>query len=69
MTGDAEAQAEAVLNILAPYVDGPLGIAPVRWPLLAFHDQGRAILPTDPQLRHLARQIVTAIRTASDGAS
>lgn len=69
MTGDAEGQAEAVLNVIAPYVDGPPGTAPARWPLLAFHDNGRAILPTDPQLRHLARQIVTVIRTAADGAS
>jgi len=69
VTGDAEGQVEAVLNVIAPYVDGPLGIAPARWPMLAFHDNGRAILPTDPQLRHLAQQIVTAIRIAADGAS
>ena len=60
-----QAQVEAVLNVIAQYVDAPPPYQPQRWPVLAFHEDGRAILPNDDQLRALAEQLVTAIRTAS----
>jgi hypothetical protein len=73
MTGhDADRQVEAVLDVLAPKVDaGPLAIAygPQRWPIFRFDYEGHSVMPTDDQLRSLAEQIVTAIRTAADGAS
>ena len=64
-------QVEAVLNILAPIPDvGPeylavLGLtAGVRVPAIRFDFEGRAVMPSDEQIRALAEQIVTAVRTA-----
>ena len=68
-THDADRQAEAVLDVLAPYVYGPPGFAAIRWPIFRFDYDGQIVLPSDEQVRALAQQIVTAIRTASDGAS
>ena len=60
-----EGMVEAVLNVLAPYVDGPPGFQPQRWPVVRFDYEGQAVMPNDDQLRELAQSIVTAIRTAS----
>ena len=63
--GHADGMVEAVLNVLAPYVDGPPGFQPQRWPAIRFDYEGQMVLPNDDQLRELAQSIVTAIRTAS----
>lgn len=60
-----QAQVEAVMNVLAPYVDGPPGFAPQRWPIFRFDHDGEAVMPSDDQVRSLAEQIVAAVRTAS----
>lgn len=60
-----QAQVEAVLNVLAPYVDGIGDFAPQRWPIFRFDYDGQMVMPADEQVRALAEQIVTAIRTAS----
>jgi hypothetical protein len=60
-----EAQVEAVLNVLAPFVDGPPDFAPQRWPIFRLDYDGQMVMPNDDQVRALAEQIVTAIRTAS----
>ena len=69
---DANRQVEAVLDILAPIPDvGPeylavLGLtAGVRVPAIRFDFEGRAVMPSDEQIRALAEQIVTAVRTAT----
>jgi hypothetical protein len=62
---DADQQVEAVMNVLAPHVDGPPGTTPQRWPIFRFDYQGDMVLPTDDQVRALAQSIVAAIRTAS----
>ena len=61
-TENLQAQVEAVMNVLAPYVDGPPGFASQRWPIFRF-DHG--LVPSDEQVLALAEQIVTAVRTAS----
>jgi hypothetical protein len=69
---DTTRQVEAVLDVLAPRPDiaaeamTALGIRPgVRYPVIRFDYEGQAIMPNDEQLRALAEQIVTAIRTAA----
>lgn len=69
---DPAAQVEAVLDVLAPEPDIPadarksLGISDgLRVPIILVEHHGNAVYPTDEQLRALAEQIVTAIRTAS----
>jgi hypothetical protein len=66
---DAGPQIEAVLDIIAPYIDGPPGFDPVRWPRLAWHDHGHAIVPSDKQIHDLARQVVNAVHAAVGSAS
>ena len=68
---DVDCQVEAVLDILAPKTDVPaeyatvLGLTPgVRVPIIRFDYEGRAIMPSDEQIRAFAEQIVTAVRTA-----
>jgi hypothetical protein len=61
---DVQAEAEAVLDVLAPYVDGPPGFAPARWPIFRLDYEGHAVMPDDDQLRSLAENIVSAVRTA-----
>jgi hypothetical protein len=71
MTGhDVHRQVEAVLDVLAPEIDAPphSGFAPQRWPIFRFDYEGQMVVPNDDQVRALAEQIVTAIRTAADGA-
>ena len=58
-------QVEAVLNVIAPYVDGPEGFQPVRWPIFRFDVDGQMVIPSDEQLLALAQSVVTAIRTVS----
>lgn len=65
MTEDAEAMVEAVLDVLAPEIDGPPGFGGVRWPRIRYDHEGTMVVPDDEQLRGLATQIVTAIRTAT----
>jgi hypothetical protein len=65
MTGDADRQVQAVLNVLAPYVDGIPPYGPVRFPLFMLDYDGVAVRPSDEQVAGLARAIVTAVRTAS----
>lgn len=62
---DAGRQVEAVLDVIAPYVDGPPGFAAACWPIFRFDYEGHAVMPSDDQLRSLAEQIVTAVRSAS----
>ncbi len=63
---DAGRQVEAVLDVLAPKIDaGALGFGPQRWPIFRFDYEGHSVMPDDGQLRSLAEQIVTAVRTAS----
>lgn len=68
-TTDPQAMVEAVMNILAPKVDAgelaALGFQPQRWPIFRFDYEGHAVMPSDGQVRALAEQIVTAIRTAT----
>ncbi len=59
-----ERQVEAVLNVIAPYVDGPPGFQPARWPIFRYDYEGTMVMPDDDQLQALARQIVTAVRAA-----
>ena len=65
MTDDVDAMVEAVLDVLAPKVDGPPGYAAARWPQVCLDYEGRMVMPSDEQLRGMAEQIVTAIRTAA----
>ena len=65
---DVDRQVEAVLDVLAPHVEAPEPYQPQRWPIFRFDYEGHSVMPTDGQLRSLAEQIVTAIRTAADGA-
>jgi hypothetical protein len=66
MTGDdVDAMVEAVLDVLAPQVDGPPGFAAQRWPVIRFDYEGHPVVPDETQLRALAEQIVTAVRTAT----
>jgi hypothetical protein len=60
-----QAQVEAVMNVIAPFVDGPADFAPQRWPVFRFDYDGQMVMPTDDQVRALAEQIATAVRTAS----
>jgi hypothetical protein len=67
---DAVRQVEAVLDVLAPRVDlgdlGPaIGADSVRVPRILLDHDGTPVMPSDAQVRSLAEQIVTAIRTAS----
>lgn len=67
-TENLQAQVEAVMNVLAPYVDGPPGYAPQRWPIFRLEsplDSQLALMPSEEHVRALAEQIVTAVRTAS----
>ena len=63
---------EAVLDVLAPKAGntgfGDTAFGQQRWPVFRFDYEGRLIIPNDDQLRSLAGQIVTAIRTATGGA-
>lgn len=63
--GDPEAQVEAVLDVLAPLIPGPPGFAPQRWPVFRFDYDGIMVVPDETQVRALAEQVVTAVRTAS----
>jgi hypothetical protein len=65
VTEDPAAMVEAVLNVLAPYVDGPDGYQPQRWPVIRFDYNGQMVLPSDEELVAMATSIVTAIRTAT----
>jgi hypothetical protein len=66
---DVDRQVEAVMDVLAPRAGGIPGlIGPVRCPLILFDHDGTAVMPSDAQVRMLAEQIVTAIRTAAGGA-
>lgn len=68
MSHDAGRQVEAVLDVLAPAIDLPeLGIPPVRVPRIRFDYEGHMVMPSPGQLRALAEEIVTAVRTASGG--
>jgi hypothetical protein len=63
----ADQMADAVMDVLAPWAPGIPGlIQPVRYPLIRFwHEEtGQAVMPTDGQVRMLAEQIVTRLRTA-----
>ena len=67
MTDDVDAMVEAVLDVLAPQVDGPPGFAPVRYPLIRFDADGLAVRPSEEQLLALAERIVHAVRAAVPG--
>lgn len=67
--GNPQAQADAVMNVLAPHVDGPPGSGPQRWPVFRLDYDGQMVVPSDGQVRALAEAIVTAIRTATGGTS
>ena len=62
---NVQSQVEAVLNVIAPFVDGPPGTQPQRWPVIRFDYEGTMVMPNDDQVRTLAEQIVTAIRTGT----
>ena len=68
--GDADAQVEAVLDVLAPRADtvwfiGQDPAEPPRVPIFYLDYQGQPVTPNHDQLYDVARAIVTAVRTAS----
>jgi hypothetical protein len=62
---DIDRQVQAVLNVLAPFVDGPPGFAPQRWPVFRFDYEGIMVMPSVEQVTAVAQAVVTAIRTAA----
>jgi hypothetical protein len=63
---DPEAMVEAVMDVLAPWAEGIPGVCErVRYPLIRFDHDGTAVMPSDGQVRMLAEQIVTRLRTAT----
>jgi hypothetical protein len=69
-TDDPAAMVEAVLDVLAPVSDlaglaYASGLPVVRVPIFLIDYDGTPVMPSTAQVRALAEQIVTAIRTAA----